>query len=124
MTCWTLPAGDGSLQLLDCCAADAGPAGDSAIAKHIATALNIRNARAMGHHQPTAPGSTPSCQNRKLQTSVASSSCLLRGLPWPCPADVSTRNRIGADEAVEAWRRAAILRACIGSTRLSPSAVN
>ncbi len=46
-----------------------------------------------------------------------------RGLPWPWPARVSSRSRTGRPDDVAACRRAAILRACSGSTRLSDSPV-
>src|SRR2546422_5915266 len=67
--------------------------------------------------------SRPSCHARNDQVSVASSICFASGLPMPCPALVSVRRRTGRPEEVWACSRAAILRACIGSTRLSLSAV-
>src|SRR5437870_13489591 len=54
---------------------------------------------------------SPNCQKMKLHVSVSSSMIFPRGLPAPCPALVSRRNRIGWLERVAAWRRAAILRA-------------
>src|SRR5207244_11493792 len=87
---------------------------------------DIRARRQESVQRPRSQASrlTSSCQNRKLHTSVASCSCLLRGLPCPWPACVSMRRRIGASDAFADWSRAAILRACIGSTRLSPSAAS
>src|SRR5437588_441618 len=49
--------------------------------------------------------------------SVASSTCLLRGLPCPWPAAVSTRSRIGASDAVAAWSLAAIAAAAVVEQR-------
>src|SRR5205814_7276773 len=66
---------------------------------------------------------TPSCANKKLHCSVTSAITLASGLPWPCPALLSTDSRTGRPLAVAACRRAAILRACIGSTRVSEAAV-
>src|SRR5438067_5317039 len=60
-------------------------------------------------------------------TSVWSSICLVIGLPWPWPALVSILNRIGRSRLcpLAAWAciNAAIFFACMGSTRLSLSAV-
>src|SRR6185295_1139892 len=68
-------------------------------------------------------GSIPSSAKRNVQTSVHSSTVLASGLPWPWPARASTRRSTGRPDVVAACRRAAILRACIGSTRLSDSPV-
>jgi hypothetical protein len=38
---------------------------------------------------------TPNCQNKNEYTSVNSSICLVTGLPAPCPAFDSMRNKIG-----------------------------
>src|SRR5262249_33989692 len=67
--------------------------------------------------------STPSCENRKLHSSVSCSITLPSGLPAPWPALVSTCSRMGRSLAVAACSRAVILRACMASTRVSDSAV-
>src|SRR5580698_1246695 len=70
---------------------------------------------------------TPSCQNKNEYTSVNSSICLVSGFPAPCPAFDSIRNNIGrvwlAPFFASSCISAAIFFACIGSTRVSVSAV-
>src|ERR1700674_725630 len=72
-------------------------------------------------------GVTPSCQNRNEYISVLFSICLVTGLPWPWPALVSMRSKIGlvrlAPFFASACIRAAIFLACMGSTRVSVSPV-
>src|ERR1022692_5114972 len=72
-------------------------------------------------------GFSPNCQNKNEYISVLSSICLARGLPWPCPALVSMRNRMGlfllAPFLASACISAAIFLACMGSTRVSVSPV-
>src|SRR6185503_10364551 len=78
------------------------------------------------HRRSSIPlGSRPSRQAKNEYWSARSSTCLSSGLPTPCPASRSTRSNTTASGsfAVTLCMSAVILRACIGSTRLSPSAV-
>jgi acetyl-CoA synthetase len=66
----------------------------------------------------------PSSVSKNDSSSVSSSASFVTGLPAPWPAFVSTRRRIGwSGSPCASCMRAAILRACIGSTRESLSAV-
>src|SRR6185437_13302449 len=69
----------------------------------------------------------PSCQNKNEKMSVRSSTCLEIGFPAPCPALLSMRNRMGRSRlsplAASDCISAAIFLACMGSTRVSVSAV-
>src|SRR5262245_8247638 len=69
-------------------------------------------------------GATPSCHEKKVSTSAASSARFAAGLPAPWPALPSWRSRTGRVSWCAAWccNSAAILRAWSGSTRPSPSA--
>ena len=71
------------------------------------------------------PGSRSSCQARNVRPSASSSARLATGLPTPWPARSSWYSRIGRSSwhGEAACTSAAILRACSGSTRVSPSAV-
>src|SRR6185503_14250571 len=63
------------------------------------------------------------CSRTKASSAATWSATFAVGLPMPWPALVSTRRSTGLPEVVSARRVAAILRACIGSTRESLSAV-
>src|SRR5215472_11177577 len=69
----------------------------------------------------------PNCQNRNEYTSVPSSICLVTGLPAPCPAFDSILSRTGRVLLIpffaSACISAVIFFACMGSTRVSLSAV-
>src|SRR6185437_12159848 len=72
----------------------------------------------------TTYNGTLSSKSRNASSSVSSSATFVIGFPAPCPALVSTRRRIGLDASpCASCIRAAIFRACIGSTRESLSAV-
>lgn len=64
----------------------------------------------------------PNCQKMKLQISVYLSTSFDKGVPTPWPALVSKRKRMGLSADVAA-HRAVIFKACMGSTRVSDSAV-
>src|SRR6185437_4286941 len=66
---------------------------------------------------------SPSTFTRKAQRSACSSIILATGFPAPCPALVSMRIITGAGPAWAAWRAAANLKECPGTTRSSWSAV-
>src|SRR5207302_3865351 len=72
--------------------------------------------------QPDAGPSQLRFSIRKDQTSASSGTCFVTGLPWPWPARSSTRSRT-RPPGLAACNRAAILRACMGSTRASASPV-
>src|SRR5262249_580708 len=63
----------------------------------------------------------PSSWKRKVSSSPTSSISLLVGFPAPWPALLSSRSRIGRSVAADcaSCKRAVILRACRGSTRVS-----
>ena len=61
------------------------------------------------------------CDERKLQRRILDVSVLLKGVPPECPPFVSYRIITGLSELVAACKRAVILRACSGGTRVSAS---
>src|SRR5581483_468627 len=71
------------------------------------------------------PYFTPNCQKRNEYISVFSSTNFEMGLPAPWPALGSMRSRMGRSGPLAAsfCSRAAIFLACMGSTRVSLSAV-
>src|SRR5438876_10368519 len=79
------------------------------------------------HFRSSIPGrfnGRPVRQARNAYWSARSSTCLSSGLPMPWPASRSTRRSTTASgSSLCACNKAAIFRACIGSTRLSPSPV-